>query len=119
MRRAFVPEISALQVKLMRFGIIRRANCDGMLFRAGQLCLQRVGYFCRNFAFDGKNVGKMSVVRLRPQVCIVRGIDQLDRHPNSVGGFLHAAFKEVRHPQPPGNLRQIVGRTFVTLSRGA
>ena len=34
----FVPEESAYQVKLVSLRIRGRANCDSLLFRAGQVC---------------------------------------------------------------------------------
>ena len=46
---------------------------------------------------------------------VVGGIEQLDGDANAVRRFLHAAFEDVRYSEPLRDLRQIIGRAFVTL----
>ena len=39
LRRPFVPEKAALEIKLIGLGVIGRARSEGALFRAGEFCL--------------------------------------------------------------------------------
>ena len=49
---ALVPKISTLQIKLMRFGVLRRSRGNGVLLGIGELRFQRVGYGFCDFTFD-------------------------------------------------------------------
>ena len=51
-----------------------------------------------DLALNRKDVRQITVVSVRPDVCIVTGIDQLGINSHLATGALHAAFDEVVHP---------------------
>ena len=86
-----------------------------MLLGATQLGLKGFGDRLRNLTLDLKNVRQFSVERIRPEVAIILGFDQLNVDTNLVGRTLHASLQDVRDPELFCDCRDVVRRAFETL----
>ena len=72
-----------------------------------KLGLQLIGDGFGDLALDGKDIGQIAIVGLRPQMRIGPRVDQLRVHPHLVGRALHAAFEYMRHAELLADLAQI------------
>ena len=54
--------------------------------------VELIGDSLRDFALNGKDVGKITIVMLSPKVCVVARVDQLCTHPKSIARALDTAF---------------------------
>src|SRR6202011_3947574 len=63
-----VPKVAASQVKLMRLRIISRALRYRRLFRARELCLQRLSNRFRDLALHCENISEFSIVNVCPEM---------------------------------------------------
>ena len=55
--------------------------------------LQLLGNGFGDLALNGKDIGQIPIVGLRPQMRVGAGIDQLRVHPDLIGGTLDTAFE--------------------------
>lgn len=73
-----------------------------------QLDLQLLHDYQGNFILDGKDVGKVAIVRFGPEMRAVDGPDQLRGDPNPLARFAHTPLKDISHSEPPRDARNIV-----------
>jgi len=67
----------------------------------------------RHLALQPQDIAEIPLIRLRPEVLIRRGLDQLGRDPHAVARAHHRSFHNTIHPQLPGNLRHTLLRASV------
>ena len=77
---------------------------NGFLLVRRELRLQLVGNGLGDFALDGEDVIKWTIVMLRPQVRVGARIDQLRTHAHSTAPPLHASFQNMSHTELLSNL---------------
>ena len=75
--RALVPVIAALQVRLIRHGIVGVALRDLLAFLAAQARLDLVENLAGNLILHGEQVGGRAVVLIAPQLRSIRDVHQL------------------------------------------
>ena len=63
------------------------------------------GKLLRGVAFDGKDIGQLTIESVGPKVRVARGRDELEIHPDLLACFLHAALGDGGHPELAGDVR--------------
>src|SRR5205807_2750959 len=79
-------------IKIVGYKIGRRWLFDGRFFLRGELSVQLIGDRLCDFALNGEDVIKWTIVMLRPQMRVSARIDQLRAHAHSTACPLHASF---------------------------
>src|SRR3954451_16197608 len=103
-----MPEIAAAEVELMRLIAFCRPYTNGVLLNTGQLRLQLGGNCSGYFGFDRKNIGKLSIVRFRPEMGSGRRFDQLHGDPCLISHALDASLENLSDAELVREFRQIV-----------
>src|SRR5437773_642158 len=80
------------QIKIVGHQVARGSFLDGCFFRRGELSVQLIGDRLCDFALNGEDVIKWTIVMLRPQMRVSARIDQLRAHAHSTARPLHASF---------------------------
>ena len=71
-------------VKIEGNEIRGRSLFDRLLFRRRKLGLKLIGDGFGDLALNGKDVRKIAIISLRPEMRVVAGIDQLRVHPHAI-----------------------------------
>ena len=66
-----------------------------------------------DLVLDGKNIGKIAIESVRPNVRAVCGVDELARNADARGGFAHTAFEDEIGAQLSADALHFHGLTFV------
>ena len=102
-----VDQCRRANVKIERHEISSGSLLDRGLFRRREPGLKLVGDCLGNFALNGKNIRKLSVIGLRPQMRIGAGVDQLRHHSHAVGCALNAPFQHMGHAELLSDFPQV------------
>ena len=94
-------EIHAVGIAIDRLGLCARSAT--IRLAAAQRPLQRRGNGIGDIGLYRKDVGQIALVRLRPQLEPVAGVDKLDEDAHAVAGLAHAAFEQVLHMEGAGD----------------
>lgn len=105
--RALVPEVAPLLVQGVGLAARRRPTCQPHALRRRELRLQCAGDPQREVALDREDVGAFPLVRLRPQVESVAGIDQLGSHAHALARAAHAALQDGTDAERLGDLADV------------
>ena len=116
-RIGIAGDLIRAQIKNVRIRISGRFGGNELLFLASQCCSQLLSDGLGDFAFDRKNVRQFAIKRVRPNMGIVSGLDQLNVHPNGIATLLYTSFQNVSYAKLLRNLRQVVRSAFVMLRR--
>ena len=87
------------QIKIVGHQVARGSFLDGCFFRRGELSVQLIGDRLCDFALNGEDVIKWTVIVLRPQMRISARIDQLRGHAHSATYPLYTSFQDICHPK--------------------
>ena len=105
--RQMALEELALQVERIRLGVLAATAAGGRHFRLDLGVLrgvrlgaeQRLAQFhddgLRDVVLHGEDVVEFAVVAVRPQVGVLRGVDELRRDPHALARLAHAACQQV------------------------
>src|SRR5215471_3898232 len=74
-RRSFVPEKTALEIKLVSFWIVGGFGSQVLFCRASQLGIQLIGDGSRDFTFHAENIVKLAVITFGPDMLVRRSFD--------------------------------------------
>ena len=110
-----VEEFFCLQVEIVGNQVRGRSLGDCTLFLWRQLGLKLIGDFLRNLALDGKDIGEIAIISLRPQMCVIARIDQLRVHAHTIAHALHAAFHQMRDSELLRDLAQVARDSSLVL----
>ena len=86
-----VPVVTALQIRLVHGGIVRRMH---RLFRQ-QFDGERLRDASGHFRLHRQAIGQVSLVHVRPEMRFARRLDQLRGNPDAVRLASHAAFEQI------------------------
>src|SRR4029453_16760318 len=100
-------EIIRSAVELKRRYVRGRSLLDRVLLRGRKLRLQLVGDFFGDLALNGEYIGQVTVVCLRPEMCVVASVDQLRVHSHPIRDFLDAAFHQTCDAKLLADLAQV------------
>ena len=89
------------------------------MLAAGKLGLQGVGDSFGDLALDTEDVGELAIKGIGPQMRIAGHLDELDGDAHLIGGFLDAAFKDVRYAKLLRDFGEIARFALITLRRRA
>src|SRR4030095_4131951 len=109
----------APEVRIVSLLIVCRLNRQGSLLAASQLGLQRVSDRFGDLALDTADVGEFTIKGIGPQMRIAGHLDELDGDAHLIGGFLDAAFKDVRYAKLLRDFGEIAGFALIPLRRRA
>ena len=96
------PQICVVGLEIRRTSVL-----DGLFFFGKELDLERGDDRLRDLVLQREDVGKIAIVAFRPDVLVVRAVDQLRGDPHAIARFAHAAFEHVRDLELPRDLRQV------------
>ena len=96
-----------MRVKIEGCEIGGRRPFNRSLFTRRELGLKLGGNLFRDFALNGKNVGEVAIIGLRPKVCVVSGVDKLRGYSYAISGALNTPFKHVGDAKLLANFRQV------------
>ena len=118
---ASLPVVSALQVELVRFEIVRRfyGLRDRTLVFSAECDLESSYDTVRYFFLNSKDILQFAVVAVGPKMAIGFYIDELRCDTNLVTGLANAAFKNVVDFKLVGNLRNAQLRFLESKGRRA
>src|SRR5271165_4247445 len=63
----------------------------------------------RDFVLDGENVLELSIVPLRPNMCLSLAVDQLNRDPDAIRHLTHASLSDIIHAKRSRDLLRLYG----------
>ena len=115
---SLVPEVSPLEVRLVRLGIDEFVVLQRGLFLRVEVDSNLLRDRSRDPVLQCQHVAQIAVVRLGPQVPVIACLNQLRRNPNLIAGAEDSAFYHSVHVQLAGDLGQRLARTFVRHHRG-
>ena len=70
-----------------------------MFFARRDLCLELIHDFCRDLRLNGKDIGQITIVRLRPDVSVVACVNELRVHAHFAPLALNTAFQKIGNTQ--------------------
>ncbi len=103
-----VENFFRLEVNKIGLAVFRRLLLDPLLFVGRQCCLQRRSNFLCQLALDREHVGQFAIVNLRPQMPVVRRIDQLDIDANAFAIAPDTRLQDRGHVQGLSDFAQVV-----------
>ena len=95
------------QIEVVRDEVFSRLRIDNRFLCGRELGLQLLGNGFGDLALDGKDIGQIAIVGLRPEMRIVTRIDELRVNANLARGALHAALQHMRDAELLRDLAQI------------
>src|SRR5262249_19034048 len=116
---ALCPVVTALEVKLIGFGVLRVAFGQLALLVAAQTQLQRVGYLARNLLLHGQQVGERALIPLAPELRAGGGVHQLNVDDQPIAQALSAAGDHRPHLERLAHLTRINFAPFVSEDNAA
>src|SRR5207237_3522359 len=102
-------------IKIIGHKIGRGCLIDSCFFGGGELSVQLIGDRLCDFALNGENVIKWTIVVLRPQVRVGARIDQLRAHAHSATSPLYASLQDMCHTELLANFAQITADAALIL----
>ena len=111
-------EVLGPAVEFKSTHVCGRTLLNRALLGGRELRLQLIGNGFRDLTLNSKNIRQIAIVRLRPQMRVIAGIDQLRVDPHFVRCALHAALDQVRHAELLSDFAQIALRASFVLHHG-
>ena len=96
-----------LRVKIEGCDIGGRGTFDRIYFTRRKLCLKLISDCLRDLALDGKHIGQIAIIGLRPQMRVITSVDQLCVHADAVRSPLHTPFEQMCDAQLLPDLAQV------------
>ena len=94
-------------VKVKGGNVTSRPLLDRGFFGWGKFRLELVRDGLCNLALDGKYIGQIAIVSLRPKMCVRPRIDQLGVDADTIGRALDTSFEEMRDTKSLADLTQV------------
>ncbi len=88
-----IPVVTALQIQVVRFFIVRIAADQCFVFGCDQMALHLFDNRARDFILNLEDIMQIAIVFFRPQMITVRNIDQVGDDANPVPRFSYASFQ--------------------------
>ena len=112
--------VPALQVELVGLEVARSAHDGSGSPRPGESSARSAAAICkRHVGLDREDVGELAVVRLRPEVLVGFGVDELGHDPHPVAHAPHASLQEGRRRQQGADFPQALLALLEHHHRGA
>src|SRR5207247_9216651 len=87
---SLVPVVAAAQIELIGFAVLRETLRDTLQILAGQSGLQLSRYFTRDVLLNCKNIRKLAIVLLTPELRSAVHIDQFSLYEQIVSSLRNA-----------------------------
>ena len=100
--------VATLEIELVRLEVAGRLLVDAGLLRGRELRLEGGGDVQRHVGLDREDIGELTVVRLRPEVLVACGLDQLRDDPHPIADAPYAPLEQRRHLELRRDLAQAV-----------
>src|SRR3954452_1743890 len=97
-------KILGVRVEVKRSDIHRRRLFNGAFLAWRKLRLELIGDGFCDLTLDGKNVGQIAIVSLRPEMRIGARIDQLGVYSHAIANALNTSFQDMRNSKFISNL---------------
>src|SRR5207248_9355120 len=84
-----------------------RSTFDRIYLTGRKLRLKLISDCLRELALDGKHIGQIAIIGLRPQMSVITSVDQLCGHADAVRSPLHTPFEQMCDAQLLPDLAQV------------